>query len=260
MNQVQLTLLNKSFLFGTNNSIASRDIIILTLFTSVVIHFFIIASLDVKPLLIPKPVPFDIIEIANSIPQKMSTIEQNSNITKSSKTNSDTKRDQNIIKENKDNITTRKSDNEIPTAKQLFERSIAYAANYKESKGVADNVTEIKRKFISRNTKDIKYAAYMEAWRAKVERIGNLNYPGAVGDNNLSGTLLLEVAIDKKGKVVEIIIKRPSGKKLLDRAAIDIVNLAAPYSPFPESIASETDIIHIARTWKFVDKLNVNER
>ena len=34
-----------------------------------------------------------------------------------------------------------------------------------------------RRKFISATTKEYKYAAYMEAWRSKVERVGNLNYP-----------------------------------------------------------------------------------
>ena len=36
-----------------------------------------------------------------------------------------------------------------------------------------------RRKFISASTKEYKYAAYMEAWRSKVERVGNLNYPDA---------------------------------------------------------------------------------
>jgi protein TonB len=34
-----------------------------------------------------------------------------------------------------------------------------------------------KRKFVSASTQEFEYASYMRAWVARVERIGNLNYP-----------------------------------------------------------------------------------
>ena len=110
-----------------------------------------------------------------------------------------------------------------------------------------------RRKFISASTREYRYAAYMEAWRAKVERMGNLNYPEAARRRKLSGSLLLEVALNANGTINEIMIRRSSGEKILDDAAIRIVELAAPYAPFPQKIKQETGVLHIIRTWQFMD-------
>ena len=110
-----------------------------------------------------------------------------------------------------------------------------------------------RRKFISASTKEYKYAAYMEAWRSKVERVGNLNYPEAARKQKISGSLILDVALNKDGSINEVTIRRSSGYKILDDAAIRIVELASPYSPFPVKIREETDILHITRTWQFLN-------
>lgn len=109
-----------------------------------------------------------------------------------------------------------------------------------------------KRKWITARTKAHKYAAYMEAWRQKVERVGNLNYPDEARRMNLSGNLLLDVALRPDGSVEDIILRRSSGEKVLDDAAIRIVKLAAPFARFPKSIAEEIDILHVERTWQFL--------
>lgn len=110
-----------------------------------------------------------------------------------------------------------------------------------------------RRKFISASTKEYKYASYMEAWRSKVERVGNLNYPDAARKNKLSGKLILDVALNKDGSINQITVRRSSGHQVLDDAAIRIVKLASPYSPFPDHIREETDILHITRTWQFLN-------
>ena len=108
-----------------------------------------------------------------------------------------------------------------------------------------------RRKFISATTADYKYAAYMEAWRAKVERIGNLNYQDEARRNRLSGSLILDVALNSDGSLNEITVRRPSGFPVLDDAAIRIVKLAAPYAVFPDEFKKDIDILHITRTWQF---------
>ena len=108
-----------------------------------------------------------------------------------------------------------------------------------------------RRKWISARTREHKFAAYMDAWRRKVEHIGNRNYPDEAARRGLSGNLLLEVALNPDGTVEEIALRRSSGERVLDDAAIRIVKLAAPFSKFPESIAEEVDILHIERTWIF---------
>jgi periplasmic protein TonB len=110
-----------------------------------------------------------------------------------------------------------------------------------------------RRKFISASTKEYKYASYMEAWRKKVERVGNLNYPEAARKKKLSGSLILDVALNNDGSINQITVRRSSGHKELDDAAIRIVELASPYSQFPDHIREETDILHITRTWQFLN-------
>jgi protein TonB len=110
-----------------------------------------------------------------------------------------------------------------------------------------------RRKFISANTREHKYAAYMEAWRAKVERVGNLNYPDEARRQRLNGNLILDVALNADGSINEINVRRPSGHPMLDDAAIRIVRLASPYAPFPDEFVKDVDILHITRTWQFMN-------
>lgn len=105
--------------------------------------------------------------------------------------------------------------------------------------------------FISANTREYRFAAYEDGWRVKVERIGNLNYPGEAKRKQLSGNLLLDVAINPDGTLHSVNVVRSSGHKVLDDGAIRIVKLASPYAPFPSDIRKDTDILHIIRTWQF---------
>jgi len=108
-----------------------------------------------------------------------------------------------------------------------------------------------RRKWISANTKEYEYAAYNQAWVAKVERVGNINYPDEIRRKKLVGDLIMTVGINRDGSVESIDIRRSSGKPELDQAAIRIVRLAAPYSPLPDQIRAKVDILHITRTWRF---------
>ena len=111
----------------------------------------------------------------------------------------------------------------------------------------------LKRKFIGARTREFRFARYAEDWRLKVERIGNLNYPEAARREGLYGKLQLTVGIKSDGSLESIEINRSSGRKVLDEAAIRIVNLAGQngFAPFPPDISRDTDILHITRTWVF---------
>jgi len=108
-----------------------------------------------------------------------------------------------------------------------------------------------RRKHISAATKEYIYANYLDAWRRKVERIGNLNYPEEAKRKKLAGELVLHVAVRADGTIERVRILRSSGKKVLDDAAIRIVKLAAPFAPFPQEIRKNVDILDITRTWQF---------
>lgn len=128
---------------------------------------------------------------------------------------------------------------------------------------IARNVEEYnkrpRRAFIGARTSEYRFAQYVEDWRQKVERIGNLNYPEAAR-GRLYGSLVISVVISADGELQSVVVDRPSGHKVLDDAARRIVQLAAPYAPFPPAIKRDTDIVEITRTWTFTsaDRLSAN--
>lgn len=114
-----------------------------------------------------------------------------------------------------------------------------------------------RRKNIGARTREYRFAQYIEDWRIKVERIGNLNYPDEARRQQIYGKLQLSVAIRADGSVESVEINRSSGHRMLDAAAMRIVKLAAPYAPLSPDIRRDTDILVITRTWTFTssDKL-----
>ena len=108
-----------------------------------------------------------------------------------------------------------------------------------------------KRKFIGARTKEYRFAMYVESWRQKVERIGNMNYPEAAKAQKLYGQLRMTVSIKADGSLEGVVIDQKSNYPVLDEAAKRIVELAAPYAVFPEDIKKDTDILSITRTWTF---------
>jgi len=110
-----------------------------------------------------------------------------------------------------------------------------------------------RRKTVSAATQEFKYASYLDAWRKKVETIGNLNYPDEARRQKLFGNLILHVAVRADGSVEQIQVVRSSGEQVLDDAAKRIVRLAAPFAPFPPEIRKEVDVLDITRTWQFLD-------
>jgi protein TonB len=108
-----------------------------------------------------------------------------------------------------------------------------------------------KRKFVGARASEYRFAQYVDNWRIKIERIGNLNYPAEAKSRKLYGSLQLTVAIKADGEVESVEINRSSGHKVLDQAAIRIVRLASPFDRFPANIKADTDILHITRTWTF---------
>ena len=108
-----------------------------------------------------------------------------------------------------------------------------------------------RRRFIGARTQEFRFARYIEDWRVKIERIGELNYPEAARDQKIYGSLVVTVSIKSDGALEKVEINRPSGARILDDAAIRIVKLAAPFAAFPLDIAKDTDILSITRTWTF---------
>ena len=107
-----------------------------------------------------------------------------------------------------------------------------------------------RKKFIGANAAEYRFAQYEEDWRAKVERVGTVNYP-AEARGRIYGNLRLTVTIRPDGSVESIELDRSSGLKVLDAAAFKIVRMATPFAAFPPDIERDTDLLVITRTWFF---------
>jgi protein TonB len=94
-------------------------------------------------------------------------------------------------------------------------------------------------------------AAYLLDWRKRLEAVGNQYYPQASVRYGLYGDLRMLVVIRSDGSLEDIKVLSSSGYAVLDEAAIKIVRMAAPYSPFPEELKATTDKLEIVRTWHF---------
>ncbi len=95
------------------------------------------------------------------------------------------------------------------------------------------------------------FAYYLDAWRRKVERIGQLNYPAEAKAQGLTGTLRLRVSIAADGTLNDVRVVEGSGHAVLDAAALRIVRLAAPYAPFSPTMRAAAEVLEIERTWQF---------
>jgi len=148
---------------------------------------------------------------------------------------------------------------EAPTAAKLRRESMQMANLQPELSRQSQFRSRLpRREYISANTQEYEFASYMSAWVAKVERVGNLNYPTELRNKQLHGDLVLTVGIRHDGSVEGIDVMRSSGRSEIDRAAIEIVRLASPYAPLPDNIRERVDVLHITRTWRFESAFGVD--
>ena len=94
-------------------------------------------------------------------------------------------------------------------------------------------------------------AAYLLDWRRRLEAVGNQYYPKASVRYGIYGKVRLLVVIKSDGSLEDIQILNSSGFAVLDEAAIKVVRMAAPYSPFPPELKATTDKLEIIRTWHY---------
>ena len=108
-----------------------------------------------------------------------------------------------------------------------------------------------KARFITASTQRTPDALYLDAWTKKIEKFGNLNYPDKARRNKLEGQLILSVALSPDGHIIDVIIRKSSGHKILDDAAKRIVELAAPFAAVPKDVLQGNNRLVITRTWQF---------
>lgn len=107
-----------------------------------------------------------------------------------------------------------------------------------------------RKKMLSPRTLAWAESLYLENWRVKVERIGNLNYPEAAR-GKLYGRVVLAMELLPDGSLLRVDIGRSSGEPILDEAAKRIVRMGAPYGRIPAAVLDGNDILVFTRTMNF---------
>lgn len=103
------------------------------------------------------------------------------------------------------------------------------------------------------DTRESQIAGYLDGWKRRIERAGTLNFPNEARRRTLSGNPVLEVAIRADGNLEQVIVRRTSGHRELDNAAVSIVRLASPFDPFPPGMRDRYPVLRFAYEWQFLD-------
>ena len=112
-----------------------------------------------------------------------------------------------------------------------------------------------RRKSVGLKEQDFRYAVYVEEVCLKLQRIGAFNYPAAAARNNQSGTLSVKISLRPDGSLEDFSIVRPSMYEALNAGAEKIVRMSAPFSPLPDNIKKDTDILSITINWTFSNSM-----
>jgi protein TonB len=107
---------------------------------------------------------------------------------------------------------------------------------------------------ISADTKESVVAAYLDNWKRRIEAVGDEYFPNLGDLDGLTGSPTLEVSIDASGQLAEVVIRKSSGSRILDQAALDILRRASPFDPFPAEIRVDYDSLRFAYKWLFSEE------
>lgn len=104
---------------------------------------------------------------------------------------------------------------------------------------------------ISADTRESQIAGYVDRWKRKIESVGGRYLPEQAALQGLSGSPTLEVTIDASGRLAQVVIRRSSGHKVLDQAALNILKRASPFEPFPEAVRVDHPELNFVYKWRF---------
>ena len=112
---------------------------------------------------------------------------------------------------------------------------------------------------ISADTRESVAAAYLDAWKRRIEAVGAAYLPELGDLPNLTGSPTLLVRIGENGELLDATVSRSSGSAILDLASVDIIQRASPFNEFPAPMASEYDTVAFEYKFLFTEQLVRND-
>lgn len=107
---------------------------------------------------------------------------------------------------------------------------------------------------LSADTRESSIAGYVDRWKRKIETVGSKYIPERRNLRGLTGSPTLEVTIDASGALAEVVIVQSSGSRVIDEAALDILQRASPFDPFPEAVRVDHPELNFLYKWQFSDQ------
>lgn len=107
-----------------------------------------------------------------------------------------------------------------------------------------------KKRYLSPATLKSADALYYSAFRTRVERAGTEHFPSHNGQK-LYGELVMEVWVNRQGKVIDAIVTRGSGNKVLDKRARGLVMAMGSFDPVPAEVSAGHDLLLISSRFRF---------
>ena len=107
-----------------------------------------------------------------------------------------------------------------------------------------------KKRYLSPATLKSADALYYSAFRTRVERAGTEHFPSHNGQK-LYGELVMEVWVNRQGKVIDAIVTRGSGNKILDKRARSLVMAMGSFDPVPAEVSAGHDLLLISSRFRF---------
>jgi len=120
------------------------------------------------------------------------------------------------------------------------------------NKSVEEYNKRPRKKDVGLRAKESELAFYLDAFAKKIERLGTMNYPEAAR-GKIYGSVLLYIELNlDDGSLREYEIRRSSGNKVIDDAAVRILKMASPFGPIPKRAMQGFTVLMFARQINFV--------
>lgn len=114
-----------------------------------------------------------------------------------------------------------------------------------------ESVSSRRQRAIDGTTEDAPTARYLRDWIVHTETLGNRDYPRELIEAGITGRVVVAIALDPDGQVVDTRILGGSDHPALRDAARSLVRGAAPYPAVPPEVLQGNDELVITRTWSF---------
>jgi protein TonB len=114
--------------------------------------------------------------------------------------------------------------------------------------------TDPRQLIISADTRESMIAAYLDNWKRRIEAVGDEYFAELGSLDGLTGSPILEVRIEASGQLSEVVIRKSSGSRVVDQAALDILRRASPFEPFPDDVAADYDRFLFTYKWLFSER------